>query len=90
MVWAAGTVMAPLASSLGHGFVVGMAVHESGGNNAIVAAGAAGGAIGGAALGILAVPLAGVAWAYCFVNGIDELFISDQSDEESTVIIEDR
>ena len=90
LAWAAGTVITPLTAPFSVGLAAGMIAHESGGNNASIAAGAAGGVVGGAALGILAGPLAGAVWAYLFVNGADEFFLSDHSDDEGTIIIEDQ
>ena len=86
-VWAVGTVTAPLTMSLGGGVQAGKIVRESGGNKGGVAAAATGGAVGGAALGIVTAPVVGAAYAHMFVHGIDEL--SDQSDDEGAVIIEE-
>ena len=88
LVWVAGTVAAPLTTPLYVGARAGMTVHESGSNKLGVTAGVTGGAVGGAALGILAAPLVGGITAHYFVHGRDAL--SDQSDDEGDVIVEDQ
>ena len=87
LVWAAGTITSPLTMSLGGGAAAGIIVHESSGNKGGVTAAVAGGAVGGAALGIVAAPFVGSIMAHQFVHGID--ILSDQSDDEGAVIIEE-
>ena len=87
LVWAVGTVTSPLVMSLGAGAAAGKAVHETGGDEVDVTAGAGGGAVGGVALGIVVAPFVGGVWAHYFVHGMDEL--SDQSDDEGAIIIDE-
>lgn len=87
LVWAAGTITSPLTMSLGGRATAGIFVHECGLNKGGVAAAAAGGVVGGAALGILAAPVVGGVIAHRFVHGVD--ILSDQSDDEGAVIIEE-
>ena len=86
-IWALGTLTAPLSMSVETGVLAGKTISEDGGDEAFVAAATAGGAVGGAVLGTVAAPLIGGMMAHNFVHGMDEL--SDQSDDEYAVIIED-
>ena len=83
-VWALGTVTSPILTPIGVGVAAGMIANEEMGKTAAVAAGTAG-TVGGAALGIVGAPLIGAAYAHAFVHGTDEL--SDQSDDEDTIIV---
>ena len=89
LVWALGTVTAPLSASVGVGGLVyvGKTMNDGGSNKVTLTAGAAAGAVGGAVIGAIAAPLVGGAMAHYFVHGMDAL--SDQSDDEDAVIIED-
>ena len=85
-VWALGTAGSPIIIPLVSGVAGGMAGNDMSGKKAAVAAGTAC-TVGGAAVGLLGAPFVGAGFAHAFVHGIDEL--SDQSDDEDAVIIED-
>ena len=85
-VWAVGTAASPIITPIASGAVAGMVGNEASGKKAAVAAGTAG-TVGGAAVGLIGAPLIGAGFAHVFVHGADDL--SDQSDDEDAVIIED-
>ena len=78
LVFAAGTIAAPLVTTITVGAVGGMCGHDAGGKVGAVAGGAAG-TVGGAAIGIVGAPLVGAGLTHTFINGIDSL--SEQSDD---------
>ena len=80
VIWALGTVVAPLATPIGAGIAGGVIGNEASGKGAAVAGGVAGTAAGVVA-GTVGAPLVGAAYAHYFVHGMDPL--SDQSDDES-------
>ena len=86
LAWVAGTLASPVITPITTGAVAGMIGSEASGKKAAVAAGTAG-TVGGAVLGIVGAPLAGAGVAHMFVHGID--ILSDQSDDESAVVIEE-
>ena len=86
-VWALGTAGAPIITPLVSGAAAGIVGKEKSGKKAAVAAGTAG-VVGGAAVGLLGAPLVGAGFAHGFVHGIE--ILSDQSDDEDAVIIEDQ
>ena len=87
-VWAFATATAPFSTAVGVGAYAGRStVNEDGDNKANVTAAAAGGAVGGVLLGAVGAPVFGGLVTHYFVHGMDEL--SDQSDDEDAVIIED-
>ena len=89
LVWAFGTVTAPFSASVGAGGLVyvGKTMNDGGSNKVTLTAGTAAGAVGGTVIGTLTAPVVGGAMAHYFVHGMDAL--SDQSDDEDAVIIED-
>ena len=84
MVFAAGTITAPILTTVTGGAACGLLGHEEGGKIGAVAAGTAG-TLGGAAVGIIGAPVIGAATAHLFVHGLD--LLSEQSDDEDAVII---
>ena len=85
-VWALGTAGSPIITPIASGAAAGMVGNKASGKKVAVAAGTAG-TVGGAAVGLIGAPLIGAGLAHVFVHGIDGL--SDQSDDEDAVIIED-
>lgn len=80
VVWALGTIAAPLVGPVSGGIAGGVVGKQASGNAAAVAGGVAGTAAGVVA-GTVGAPLIGAAYAHAFVHGMDGL--SDQSDDES-------
>ena len=87
VIWAFGTVTAPFSTAVKAGGLAGKSINKGGSNKTTVAAGTAGGAVGGLVAGSVGAPVVGAVMAHYFVNGMDAL--SDQSDDEDAVVIED-